>query len=48
MSIAENLAHIQHHISAAALRAGRDPSKIRLVAVSKTQSAEPVRSVFAW
>lgn len=39
MSIAENLAHIQQRISAAALRAGRDPSEIRLVAVSKTQSA---------
>ena len=42
MSIAENLAHIQQRISAAARRVGRDPSEIRLVAVSKTQSAGAV------
>lgn len=42
MSITENLAHIQHRISAAAHRAGRVPSEIRLVAVSKTQSARAV------
>ncbi len=42
MKIAENMKCIHGRISAAALRAGRDPSSIRLVAVSKTQSADAV------
>ena len=42
MSIADNLAHIQHRIRSAALRSIRDPSEIRLVAVSKTQPAGAV------
>ena len=37
MSIAENLSIIQNKIRAAALKAGRDPASVRLVAVSKTQ-----------
>lgn len=37
MSIAENLSNIQNKIKAAALKAGRDPASVRLVAVSKTQ-----------
>jgi hypothetical protein len=42
MSIADNLAHIRERIAAAALKAGRDPLSIRLVAVSKTKSAVAV------
>ena len=42
MSIADNLKIIRERIAAAALRAGRDPASVRLVAVSKTQSAELV------
>ncbi len=43
MSIAENLAAIQERIRAACLRVGRDPAGVRLVAVSKTVSAERIR-----
>jgi PLP dependent protein len=39
MSIADNLKNINDRIAAAALRAGRDPATVRLVAVSKTQPA---------
>lgn len=42
MSIADNLAHIQERIAAAALRAGRDPASVRLVAVSKTKPAAAI------
>lgn len=42
MSISENLKNIRDRITAAALRAARDPSGVRLVAVSKTQSAGAV------
>ena len=42
MLIAENLACIQERIRSAALRAGRRPGDIRLVAVSKTQPAMAV------
>ncbi len=44
MSIAENLKYIGGKISAAAERSGRDAGAIRLVAVSKTQPAEAVRT----
>lgn len=40
MSIQDNLQQIQAHIAAACARAGRDPSTVRLVAVSKTKPAE--------
>jgi pyridoxal phosphate enzyme (YggS family) len=43
MTIALNLASIQERIRKAALRAGRDPVAIRLVAVSKTVSAESIQ-----
>jgi PLP dependent protein len=46
MSIALRLATIRQHIDAAARSAGRDPSSIRLVAVSKTFPIEAVRE--AW
>jgi pyridoxal phosphate enzyme (YggS family) len=42
MSIADNLKHINERITAAAVKAGRDPASVRLVAVSKTQPAEAV------
>jgi len=47
MTIADNLASIQERISKAALRVGRDPAEIRLVAVSKTVSAESIREAIA-
>ena len=47
MTIADNLASIQARISKAALRAGRDPAEIRLVAVSKTVSAESIQEAIA-
>lgn len=43
MSIADNLARIQERINRAALRCGRKPEDIRLVAVSKTVPAERIR-----
>ncbi len=42
MSIAENLKQINRRIQLSAEKAGRDPSLIRLVAVSKTRPAEDV------
>ena len=47
MTIAENLSSIQERIGKAALRAGRDPAEIRLVAVSKTVSAESIQQAIA-
>lgn len=43
-TIADNLASIHRRIADAAFRAARDPTSVRLVAVSKTH---PVESVFA-
>lgn len=45
--IAENLGIIRRRIDEAARRAGRDPAGIRLIAVSKTHSAEQVREAIA-
>jgi hypothetical protein len=42
MAISDNLQNIRDRIMSAALRAGRDPQEIRLVAVSKTQPAGAV------
>ena len=47
MTVADNLASIQERISKAALRADRDPAAIRLVAVSKTVSAESIQQAIA-
>ena len=47
MTIADNIASIQERISKSALRAGRDPVEIRLVAVSKTVSAESIQEAIA-
>ena len=41
--ISENLADIEHRIVEAALRSGRQPDEIKLVAVSKTQPASIIR-----
>lgn len=45
--IAARLADVRGRITAAAARAGRDPSTVRLVAVSKTYGAEHVRAAIA-
>jgi PLP dependent protein len=42
--IADNLAAVRRRIAAAAARANRDPASITLIAVSKTFSADVVRS----
>ena len=44
--VAENLARVRERIDAAFARAGRDPGAVRLMAVSKTQSAEVVREAY--
>ncbi len=41
--IAENLARVRERIEAAARRSGRDPERVRLVAVSKTVDPERAR-----
>jgi hypothetical protein len=46
MSIAENIARIRERIAAAAGRAGRDPSRVALMAVSKTMPADRIREAF--
>lgn len=42
-TIAENLESVRSRIGAAAVRAGRDPGEVELVAVSKTYPAEKIR-----
>ncbi len=42
MSIAENLKRIQERVAAAAKREGRDPSAVRLIAVTKTVDTERI------
>lgn len=46
-AIAANLQSVRSRIDAAARRAGRDPSDVTLVAVSKTFSADRVRAAWA-
>jgi pyridoxal phosphate enzyme (YggS family) len=46
-SIADQLAQVRARIAAAARTAGRDPSSVRLVAVSKTFPIDAVREAFA-
>jgi PLP dependent protein len=46
-TIAERLAHIRGRIAGAARSAGRDPSSIRLVAVSKTFPIDAIREAYA-
>jgi pyridoxal phosphate enzyme (YggS family) len=45
--IGERLNSVKDRIAAAAKRAGRDPSSIRLVAVSKRQPVEAMRTAYA-
>ncbi|HUW65703.1 MAG TPA: YggS family pyridoxal phosphate-dependent enzyme [Spirochaetia bacterium] len=47
MTVSENLALVQQRILLAARRAGRDPSLVRLVAVTKTVDAAAVASCLA-
>jgi len=47
MSIRTNLDHIRERIAQAAARAGRDPSEITLVAVSKTKPCEAIREAIS-
>ncbi len=47
MSVADRLTGVRERISAAARSAGRDPSSIRLVAVSKTFPIEAIREAYA-
>ena len=47
MSIAVRLAEVRARVDAAARAAGRDPSSVRLVAVSKTFPLEAVREAYA-
>ena len=47
VSIADNIARIQERIHAAAVRAGRDPRDVTLMAVSKTFPAESIREAHA-
>ena len=47
MSIASRLAEVRARIDAAARGAGRDPSSVRLVAVSKTFPIDAVREAYA-
>ena len=44
---AENLIRVRSHIAAAAAAAGRDPTHITIVAVSKAQPLEAIRAVHA-
>jgi hypothetical protein len=45
-AIADNLAAIRRRVDTACRNAGRDPSSVRLIAVSKTKSAEAIREAF--
>lgn len=47
MSLQENLDRIKKRISAACLRAGRDPAGIKLVAVSKTIPVEVIKEILS-
>ncbi|MDD5309834.1 MAG: YggS family pyridoxal phosphate-dependent enzyme [Deltaproteobacteria bacterium] len=46
MDVATNLARARQRIAAAAVRSGRDPSDVRLVAVSKTHPIEAIREAY--
>lgn len=45
--LAENLARVRARIAAAAQRAGRDPSAVTLVAVSKTHPVEAIQAAYS-
>jgi pyridoxal phosphate enzyme (YggS family) len=46
VSIRENLEAVRRRVAAAAVRAGRSPDAVELVAVSKTQPAAAIREAF--
>ncbi len=45
--IAQNLEKVRSRIEQAALRSGRDPKAVRIVAVSKSQSIEKIREAYS-
>ena len=47
MDVAAGLSHVRERIAAACARSGRDPSSVRLVAVSKTKPVEMLREAVA-
>ena len=47
MPLAENIKCIQQKIAAAAIAAGRDPSEVTLVAATKVQTSDTIRSAIA-
>ncbi len=47
MNLTQNIAAVQDRICAAACRAGRDPGEIGLVAATKVQTSETIRSAIA-
>ena len=47
MSIAENVKLVKENIAAAAIRCGRDPKEIKLVAATKMNDASRVREAIA-
>ena len=47
MSIAENIAAVRERVAEAALRAGRRPEEIALMAVTKTHGVERIREAYA-
>jgi pyridoxal phosphate enzyme (YggS family) len=47
MSISDNLKNVMDRIASAARRAGRDPSSVKLIAVTKTVDVERIREAVA-
>ena len=47
MSVADNLARVRDRVAAACQRSGRDPATVRLIAVSKLQPVDQIRSAHA-
>lgn len=47
MNIADNIARVREKMAAACARAGRDPSEVTLIAVSKTHPPELIRAAMA-
>lgn len=47
MSVADGLAHVRLRIERAASAAGRSPAEVKLIAVSKTKSADAIREAYA-
>ncbi len=46
MNLKENLSTVQNNINDAAIRVGRDPHEITLIAVSKTKPADMIKEVY--